>query len=499
MRYLLSGGTGTTAPRRFRCLPEAMSAAGHPAAADWDLATGPDRITTSRRAGPLPWWIDAPDVGHELVDAAATAASCLRHGRPWSRSDPIIIDAVVGYFQDGGSFLPLLQAWQVATRFAGHFAAAGELTRTRLTTVILAAHDDSGLDCGASLAAGITGQVTELLRGIGVVVYDDRPASGDLAGLAGLPTAPCRLYRGGQAEGCPAGTHRTLAGAMAAAGHPGFDGWQIIPGDTGQIVLPATAGRGEPGGPARPGWVIRAPGIARLYAEACPDEVCMRRRWSPDSSRVITSVIAAAGSAGPGLPALPARSAARAAARLAAQHATGGLTADGILAVLLGTYSRAGLEPPLQAAGEVAARITGHLAEAGIAVAGAWPASPSRPGPPAAAGPGQLPVASARRPGGRSRGVLAACLDSVFWLLTAPLESLIRAAGRPRRLRAGLRNLIHCWIIPLGIPAAAVITFDSLPWRWPHWLAIALIGGVIRPSVPADRAAPVPGPPWDQL
>ena len=354
MRYLLTCG-GTAAPRRFPRLQEAMSAAGRPSMAEWNLAAGfPDWIVTSPRSGLPPCRIDAPDVGHELVDAA-TVTGCLHHSRAWSRCDPVIINAVVGYFQDGGSYLPLLQAWQVAARIAGHFAAAGELTRTRITAAILAAYDDSCLDCGASLASAITGQITSLLRGTGVPVYDDSPATGTLADLAGLPLTPCRVYRGGQAEDGQAGTHPTLAGAMAATGHPGFGGWQLSPDDTSQIAWPATPGPGRQAGAAGPGWVIRAAGITRLYAEACPDDVRMRRRWSAADSRIVVAVEAALGGRAGGLAALPGRAAARAAARLAAQHATGGLTADGVLAVLLDTFTRTGLEPPLQAAARLAA------------------------------------------------------------------------------------------------------------------------------------------------
>ena len=185
MRYLLTCG-GTAAPRGS---PACKKRCPRPAVPAWPNGTWPPGSQTgsSPARGPacrLP--IDAPDVGHELVDAA-TVTGCLHHSRAWSRCDPVIINAVVGYFQDGGSYLPLLQAWQVAARIAGHFAAAGELTRTRITAAILAAYDDSCLDCGASLASAITGQITSLLRGTGVPVYDDSPATGTLADLAGLP------------------------------------------------------------------------------------------------------------------------------------------------------------------------------------------------------------------------------------------------------------------------------------------------------------------------
>ena len=451
MRYLLTGG-GAATPRRFPGLQDAMSAASHPSAAAWNLAPGfPDRIVTSPRSG-LPCRIDAPDVGHELVDAA-TVIGCVHLSRAWSRCDPIIINAVVGYFQDGGSYLPLLQSWQMAARIAGHFAAAGELTLTRITAAILAAYDDSCLDCGASLASAITGQVAGLLHGIRVPVYDDRPDTGTLADLARLPLAPCRVYRGGQAEDRLAGTYPTLPGAMAATGHPGFGGWQFSPDDTSQITWPAPPGRGGPGGAAEPGWVIRASGVTRLYAEACPDDARMRRCWSAADNRIAVAAEAALSGRATGLAALPARAAARVAARLAAQYATGGLTADGILAVLLDTSTRAGVEPPLQAAARLAARIADHLAETGITVAGAAgtvaalrPAPPVpaiRPGPPARPDPGPAP-----RPAGRVSAAVAATLDMVFWWLTAPLERLHQATRRPgrlRRLRAALPILICGW------------------------------------------------------
>ena len=386
----------------------------------------------------------------------------------------------------------------MAARIAGHFAAAGELTRTRLTAAILAAYDDSCLDCGASLASAITGQITSLLRGIGVPVYDDRPATGTLADLAGLPLTPCRVYRGGQAEDGQAGTYPTLAGAMAATGHPGFGGWQFSPDDTGQIAWPATPGPGRQAGAARPGWVIRAAGITRLYAEACPDDVRMRRRWSAADSRIAIAAEAALGGRAGGLSALPARAAARAAARLAAQHATGGLTADGILAVLLDTCTRTGLEPPLQAAARLAARIAGHLAETGITVAGAPAAGAApRPAPPApATRPGPPPRPDPRpapRPAGRVPAAAAAILDTVFWRLTAPLERLHQAARRPgrlRRLRAALPVLICVCIISGGVSAAAAMVFSQLPWNWQGWLALTLLGAV----VPAGRPSRAPRP-----
>jgi hypothetical protein len=457
-----------------------MAAAGYPDAADWDLAAGcPDRIIADRRAagaGTLRWWIDAPGVAHELVDAAAGS------GRAWSRCDLVIIDAVVGYFQGGDSFLPVTQAWRAAALLSGHFAVSGELTRTRITAAILAAFDDSCLDCGAAMAGTLTGQLTGLLRDLGVVVYDDRPAGDDLTVLAALPPTPCRVGRAGPAAGGPAGEHATLAAAMAAAGHPGFGSWHVRPGDPDRIFRAAS--------PAGPGWVIQAPGIARLFAEACPDEIRMRRRWSAGTGRVISSVTAALAAAGPRPGALPPRSAARAAARLAAQHATGGLTADGILAVLLDTYNRTGLEPPLRAADEVAARIAGHLSQAGIAVADAA----ALPAPAAAdARHGEPPAGPGPRLACRIPGAVAAVLDSVFWRLLAPLECRYQAPRRAGPQRAGLAALIRYWIIPLGVPVAAAALFCQLPWRWQGSLALALLSGV----TPARRARPVPRPPQE--
>jgi hypothetical protein len=496
MRYLLTGGGTRTAARRgFARLQQAMAAAGHPAPADWDLAAGrPDQIFASRQASSGLWWrIDGPEVAHELVDAVSASRP---GGRAWSRRDMVIIDAVAGYFLGAGLSLPLPLAWQAAARIAGHFAAAGEVTRSRITAAIGAAYDRSCFDCSAAAADAITAQVTGQLRGIGVVVYDDRPARDALAVLAGLPPAPCLLHRGGpgsQRQDGPPREYRTLTDAMTAAGHPAFGDWQVSPAEPGQIFVP-----GRPGHDGGTGWVIQAPGIARLYAEACPDDVRLRRRWSADSSTIASTVTYAA--ARPGPAGLPLTSAARAAARLDAQHATGGLTDTGIAAVLLDTFSRTGLEPPLQAAGAIAARIAGQLASAGVAVSGLQdppgrPAPPPRSSPPAAA---PHPPGSERAQAGRRRSPLAWCLDEVFWRLTAPLDGLIRARGRTRRHRSGLRELICCWIIPLGLPWAAAIAWLwllSLPWRWQDWIAIALMGGAIRPWLPAGHTVPHPGPP----
>ena len=143
--------------------------------------------------------------------------------------------------------------------------------------------------------------------------------------------------------------------------------------------------------------MIRAAGITRLYA-ACPDDVRMRRRWSAADSRIVVAVEAALGGRAGGLAALPAapRPAPPPACRPARHR---GPTANGVLAVLLDTFTRTGLEPPLQAAARLAARIADHLAETGITVAGASAAGTApRPAPPAPAipAPGRRP---ARIPG----------------------------------------------------------------------------------------------------
>ena len=237
--------------------------------------------------------------------------------------------------------------------------------------------------------------------------------------------------------------------------------------------------------------------ITRLYAEACPDDVRMRRRWSAADSRIAIAAEAALGGRASGLSGLPARAAARAAARLAAQHATGGLTADGILAVLLDTSTRAGLDPPLQAAARLAARIAGHLAETGITVAGA-PADgaaprPASPAPAARPGPPPPDPRPAPRPAGRVPAAAAVILDTVFWRPTAPLERLHQAARRPgrlRRLRAALPVLIYVCIISGGVSAAAAMVFSRLPWSWQGWLALTLLGAVVPAGRPSRATRP---------
>ncbi len=504
VQYLLTSAAGPALPRRYPRLAEAMAATDYPDPAGWKLTAGyPDKIFAGQdaaRSRAARWRIDAPNVAHELVDAVSGQE---RDGRCWSRADLVIISAVVAYFLTSDSFLPAPQAWQAGARIAGHYAAAGEVTQARITAAVLAAYGGTCLDCSPAVAAIITGQVAGQLRDVGVVVYDDRAARDDLPGIAGPAAGPCRLYRAragrdGQDPGGPDGEYGSLNQAMAAAGHPGFSDWQVRSGIPDRIFLSGGNHRSADGDPARPGWVIEAPEIARQYAEACPDEVRLRRRWSAASSQILSSIAAAVMVPGTGLRPLPARIAARAATRLDGQHATGGLTATGIIEVLLDTYSRAGLEPSLQAVAGAAARITAHLAGAGIAVAGTWMALPSAARHPVAGFPPAVrcPASAARR-GRRPRGTLAAVLDTFFWRLAAPIEGLARRSRRLRRVRAGLRNLVLCWVIPLGIPAAAGIAFDLLPYCWQDWLAIVAAGGIFRPSVPAGRAVPVPGPPWE--
>jgi hypothetical protein len=489
MQYLMTRAAGAAAPGGFSCLQEAMTAAGHPDPADWELTAGyPGRISARRpgtpgrhAAGSAAWCcrIDAPGVAHELVDAVCDQG---RDGRAWSRNDLVIISAVVAYFLCSDSFLPAMQAWQAAARIAGHFTAAGEVARTRIVAAILAGYGSSWHDCSPAAAGVIAGQLTGRLRDVGVVVYDDRPADDSLREMVEPAAAIYRLYRGravrrGARRSGPACEYGTLSEAMAAAGHSGFGDWQVRAGDPGRIFLARERRRGH----GRRGCVIEAPGIARQYGEACPDEVRMNRRWSAASDHIMSSVEPAARAAGSGCWVLPPRSAARAAARLAAQHATGTLTATGIFTVLAEEYSRIGMVPPPDVADEVTTRIAARLALARVAVCEDRTAGSSLAG---------QPVISRHHASGHA-GPIARCLDGIFWRLTAPPGCLVPAPARSCLRPATLRCLISCWILPLSIPAAAALAFCSLP-GWPDWIALVLLGGAIQPSAHVSRARRLP-------
>ena len=511
MQYLMTRAAGAAAPGGFSSLQEAMTAAGHPDPADWDLTAGyPDRISARRPRPPgrgaggsaaRCCRIDAPGVAHELVDAVCDQG---RAGRAWSRNDMVIISAVVAYFLCSDSFLPAMQAWQAAARIAGHFAAAGEVARTRIVAAILAGYGSSCPGCSPAAAEIIAGQLTGRLRDAGVVVYDDRPADDSLREMVEPAAAAYRLYQGrtgrrGARRSSRAREYGTLGDAMAASGHPGFGDWQVRAGDPGRIFQAAGRPRSGLRGRDRRGWVIEAPGVARQYADACPDEVRMNRRWTAASDRIISSVGPAARAAGfgSGCWVLPPRSAARAGARLAAQHATGALTATGIFTVIAEEYSRIGIVPPPRVADEVTTNVAARLALAQVAVREDRPAGSSLPGDsrggswPCPAWLAGQPPPVRRPPAGGHAGPIARCLDGIFWRLTARPGCLVPAPARSCLRPATLRCLISCWILPLSIPAAAALAFCSLP-GWPDWIALVLLGGAIQPSAHVSRARRLP-------
>jgi hypothetical protein len=461
--YLLSCGPGT-AGRPYPTLAAAMTAAGHPSAANWHLAPGyPGKILAGRnpdRTGPAAWrWvIQARDVAHELVDTVC-AGSCL--ARAWSRHDVAVIGHAFPVLREAAAALATRYAVQAAVRLAGHYAAAGELARTRITAAVLAAYDQCCSDCGPDLAEAITGQVTAALRGAGVIVYDDRTADDSLREL-GEP--PCQVHQARPGEPdvhVLRGQYATLAAAMAAASHPSTGDWQVA--CPGQLVLAPHAGE--------TGWMIEAPGIARRFAEACPAD---GRIWSPAATRITNAVLEVTCPARCWLWALPYPSALRVAGRLDALHATGGLTPGGIFAALAEACGRIGMVPPPAVADVITGRIAAGLAAAGVPVDGYQASEPAS----APAATPALPGAPARPapPGSRLR----ACLDTVFWRVIAPAETILAVPAGYGRLRAALRRLAAATI--LAGPPAAVIMVCGLRWFWPTWTVIVSAGGAIHPA-----------------
>ncbi|MGH3194280.1 MAG: hypothetical protein ACRDOL_44870, partial [Streptosporangiaceae bacterium] len=384
--YLLNCEASPAAGRAYPTLPAAMAGAGHPGAASWHLLPGyPDKIL-----GGIPgrggyetscWVIQARDVAHELVDAVC-AGSCL--ARAWSRHDVAVIGHALPVLQQAAAEVATRYAVQAAVRLAGHYAAAGELARTRIAAAVLAAYDQCCRGCDQALAEAITDQVTEALRGAGKIVYDDRPADGSLREV-GEP--PCQVYRARPGE--PAGRvllggYPTLAAAMTAAGHASGGDWQAD--HPGHLVLAPHAGE--------TGWVIEAPGIARRFAEACPDD---GRTWSRDVTSITNAVVTATCPLRYHAQALPYRSALRVAARLDALHATGGLTAGGIFAVLFEACGRIGMVLPLQAADDITARIAAALIVRDVPVDGCQPMQPAPAAPPAIPAPRAAPAIPAAR------------------------------------------------------------------------------------------------------
>lgn len=436
MSYLLSCDPGTDG-RPYPTLAAAMTAAGHPSAADWHLAPGyPGKILAGRvpaRTGPAAgcWVIQARDVAHEFVDTVC-AGSCL--ARAWSRHDVAVIGNAFPVLQETAAAVATPYAVQAAVRLAGHYAAAGELARTRIAAAVLAAYDQCCSDCGPVLAEAITGQVTAALRSVGVIVYDDRPADDSLREI-GEP--PCQVYQdrpGGPGGPVLRGEYATLAAAMAAAGHPSSGDWQVA--CPGQLVLAPHAGEA--------GSVIEAPGIARRFAEACPAD---GRIWSPAATRITNAVLEVTCPPRSWLWALPYPSALRAAGRLAALHATGGLTPGAIFAVLFEACGRIGMVVPLQVADDIAARIAAAVAAAGVPVDGYQVSEPAPSAAPAIPAEAAVPAVPAGR--------LRACLDVVFWRVIAPVEIVLTVPAGCSRLSAALRRLAG-WIILAGLPAAVI-------------------------------------------
>lgn len=466
MSYLLSCEARPAAGRVYPTLPAAMAGAGHPSAGHWHLLPGyPDKILGGipARGGYATscWVIQARDVAHELVDIVC-AGSCL--ARAWSRHDVAVIGHAFPVLREAAAALATRYAVQAAVRLAGHYAAAGELARTRITAAVLAAYDQCCCDCGPVLAEAITGQVTAALRGAGVIVYDDRPADDRLREL-GEP--PCQVYRARPGEPrvrVRRGEYATLAAAMAAAGHPGTGDWQVA--RPGQLVLAPHA--------ADAAWVIEAPGIARRFAEACPAD---GRTWSPAATRIANAVLAVTCPVRCWLWALPYPSALRVAGRLDALHATGGLTPGGIFAVLAEACGRIGMVPPPEVADLITGRLAAGLAAAGVPVDGYQASEPA----PAVTAAAALPAPPARR--------LRACLATVFW----QVESILAVPAGSGPLRAALRRLAAA-IIVAG-PPVAVVTVCALRWFWPTWTVIVLAAGAARPA--DDRRRPGPRPPRD--
>jgi len=232
----------------------------------------------------------------------------------------------------------------------------------------------------------------------GIAVYDDAdqqpPAGAALYGVLARPgqtapngmppsAGPFGLCHDGpcRRRGCPGGLHGqygSLRAAMAAAvGRASFSDWHVDPGRPGQVVLAQHLYRDGTGPPAGPPWIIAAPGASRHFAEQCPDSVRAARRWSPADETITAATVGTYREVGPG--ALPLRTAARVATRLAAQYATGGLTANGVFAALADAYHRLGVTPPTEPARLLAAQLTTRLRASGLPVSGAPAPEPAPP------------------------------------------------------------------------------------------------------------------------
>jgi hypothetical protein len=404
--YLLSQGFDAP-PLRISALDQAMSRAGCPDAADWQLQPGmPGVIYTRPGSGcdadglPVSWIIQAPGVAHELVEVITDRSWAIR---AWSQWDPLIIDVTTVYLMAVGLPLPADLAWQAGARIAGHFCAGGgEIPQSMVTAALLAAYAASCFDIPGEGADAISTGLTGRLRESGVTVYNDRPADASLLAVINPPAAPYRLRRAGQpaADAQPSGAYPTLPQAMAATGCPGFTAWQTQPGQPDRLY-PLSPSRGSRHHGSS--FVIEAAGVARQFARACPDPVAASRRWSPDDHTITDAVLAVICPDDDSRWRLCRGSTLRAAARIAAYHGTGDLTAPDLFQILVEAYSRVGVVLQPATADEIAACVTAHLETAGIAVTTEQVPAPS----------------SHRRP-----SFPEALQDLIFWRLAAPIAVL---------------------------------------------------------------------------
>lgn len=389
--YELWYGRGRASARAYDTIGDAMAATPDRDPGRWYFATGePGQVFTDWQEDldpardyeryeylSLRWNIRGPDAARTLI-WLLTPEACTR--RLLSASDNAAGAAVTAALP----FTPS-QCFAAAAPLAAHHSLDGELAGTTIAAAITAAGPD-----GLSQAdvAALTARTAARLRMAGIAVYDDadqqHPGGAVLyAALAqpgqnardstAPPAAPFRLYHDGPCRGgsCPGGLHgqyASLQAAMGAAGRAGFGDWHVDPVRPGQVVLAEHLYRDGTGAPGGPPWIIVAPGAARHFAEQCPDSVRSARRWSPADETITEATAGTCGEAGPG--ALPPRTAARVAARLAAEHATGGLTAHGVFAALTDAYRRLGATPPPGTARLLAAQLTARLRARSLPVSG---------------------------------------------------------------------------------------------------------------------------------
>lgn len=386
MPYKTRYRAGGKPPGDFPTLEQATDHTGYPLG-QWQIVPGcPGEIRTPEDREPdvlasgefwpaRYWHINSTLVAYELIDALDADEVVTRY---WGEREQAIRASAWKCLPSAGRTGSV-----AAARLAASCHAAGDLTLTRIATVIADTYtlDGTGLDDG-TLGQAIH-DVAEALRGIGVTVHPLTPAP-VMAASSGVTG---KLYRIWHADpewdepgwGEKAGETTSLTAAMAAAGHPAHSDWATRPGSPDHLfylAAPDFAGTGY-----MPEWTVTGHGVARDFADSCPPEIRSDRRWSDHDTTIIGAVLAETRAAR-GSWKLPYPDAIDAATALRARYGTGrnddhydgALTTVDVYDVLAAAYTAApcpaGPSGPAEVE-SIAIGLVWHLLNAGVTVTGA--------------------------------------------------------------------------------------------------------------------------------